>query len=215
MDKEEKKKIEIEVVGLAILIGIVVLWPVIVRNIQASSYYSGAGDFLYQAGISIKWLIGQLTGIALVVSVFFVIVIVYCVEGLKVIRKKEKLMYDTKTEPAYKNLPESGDLALAHRWNSVIEHISSGNLNDWKQAIIDADIILDDILTKMGYQGESVGEKLKRVDQGDMKSIRDAWDAHMVRNRIAHEGSAFNMNQIEAQQTINQYKKVFEEFFYI
>ena len=215
MDKEEKTKIEIEVVGLAILIGIVALWPVIVGNIQSSSYYSGAGAFLYQAGMVIKWIIGQLTGISLVASIFFVIVIVYCVEGLKVIRGKEKLMYDTKTEPAYEDLPESGDLALAHRWNSVIEHISTGNLNDWKQAIIDADIILDDILTKMGYQGESVGEKLKRVDPGDMKTLRDAWDAHMVRNRIAHDGSAFALNQVEAQRTINQYKKVFEEFFYL
>ena len=215
MDKEEKATVEIEIAGLFILIAVVALWPIIMRSVGSSPYYSQAGVYLNLIAEGLKWILGQLTGISLVASLFFVIVIVYSVEGLKVVRNKEKLMYDTKTEPAYEDLPESGDIALAHRWDKVVQHIASGSLNDWKQAIIEADIILDDLLTKMGYRGESIGEKLKRVATGDMKSLQDAWDAHQVRNRIAHDGSAYSLNQIEARQTIHHYKKVFEEFYYI
>lgn len=216
MDEKEKVLIETEIGGLIVLAVIVLLWPVLIATIKASPYYAGIGGVL-DNGISIlRSIIGTLTGLSLPLSLFFVIVIVYCTEQLKVIRDKEKQMYDTKTEPAYETgLPESGDTALAHRWDMVQQHIVSNNPNDWKQAIIDADIILDDILTKLGYQGLNTGEKLKRVEEGDMKHLRDAWDAHMVRNKIAHVGSAYDINQVDAQHTISLYKKVFEEFFYI
>lgn len=216
MDKDKKKEVEIEIGGLIFLAVAVLLWPVVIATLKASPYLAHVGTYLDWLFNALKVFLGDLTGLALVLSVFFVIVIIYCVEQLKVIRNKEKLMYDTKTEPAYETgLPESGDALLAHRWDTVIQHVSSSNPNDWRQAIIDADIMLDDILTKLGYQGEGVGEKLKRVEEGEMRHRQDAWDAHLVRNRIAHDGSAFQITQVEAQHVINLYKRVFEEFFYI
>lgn len=160
-----------------------------------------------------KTTLGILVGISFPISLFFLIVIVYCVEQLKHIRKKEALMYDTKTEPAYQET-SGGDPALAHRWENVIQHIESPNQNDWKQAIIEADMMLDDILTAMGYRGESIGEKLKRVEKGDFKSLNEAWEAHKVRNQIAHE-AGFVLTHHDAKATINMYRKVFEEFYYI
>jgi hypothetical protein len=59
---------------------------------------------------------------------------------------------------------------------------------------------LDDLLNKLGYRGESIGEKLKRVAKGDMKSLNDAWEAHKVRNQIAHEGSSVNLSHHEAKK---------------
>jgi hypothetical protein len=162
----------------------------------------------------LKQAIGVTVGISIPLSVFFFIGIIYCVENLKRIRQKEAEVYDTKVEQAFETA-DSGDTVMAHRWENALTHIESPNPNDWKQAILEADIILDDLLTKMGYRGESVGEKLKRVEPGDMKSLREAWDAHMVRNRIAHDGSAYALTQHEAKQVIHLYRKVFEEFFYI
>jgi len=100
-------------------------------------------------------------------------------------------------------------------WESVKKHIESDNENDWRQAIMDADIILDDLLNKMGYRGESVGEKLKRVERGDFATLDLAWEAHKVRNRIAHEGASFSLDHREAKAAYDNYRKVFEEFYYI
>ena len=157
---------------------------------------------------------GLLVGLSIPVSIFFVIAIVYSVERLKVLRRKEELIYDTKIEEAFEAMPEGGDVVLSHRWENVVKHIDSPNQNDWKQAILEADMILDELLSKMGYRGESVGEKLKRVEPGDFKSIQDAWEAHKIRNQIAHE-PGFTLNKIEAQQTYQLYKKVLDEFYYI
>lgn len=160
-----------------------------------------------------KGLFGFLVGLSIPVSIFFLIGIIYCVERLKRIRLKEEELYDLKVEPAFEK-GNAGDTAMAHRWDNALKNVESPNQNDWKQAIVDADIILDDLLTKMGYRGESIGEKLKRVASGDMKSLDDAWEAHKVRNQIAHE-PGFILSQHQARQTIAGYRKVFEEFYYV
>lgn len=162
----------------------------------------------------LKVFFGLLAGISIPLCIFFVVGIIYCVERLKQIRNKEAEMHDLKVEPAYEPAP-AADVALARRWETALKHIESPNASDWKQSILEADIMLDDLLSKMGYRGESVGEKLKRVEPGDMKTLNDAWEAHKVRNQIAHEGSGFVLDQHVARQVLHQYRRVFEEFFYI
>jgi hypothetical protein len=162
----------------------------------------------------IKDFAGFLVGLSWPLSLFFFIGIIYCVEQLKYIRKKEDEISKVKVVPAFEDVPASENV-MTKRWESVKAHIATDNPNDWRQAIIDADIILDDILNRMGYHGESVGEKLKRVAKGDFATLDDAWEAHKVRNQIAHEGSALGLNHHEAKAAIDRYKRVFEEFYYI
>lgn len=170
-------------------------------------------DFFPSAVLFIKNLLGVLVGLSIPIAIFFFIGIIYCVEGLKRIRNKEEQIHDLKVEPAFEE-GNAGDTVMAHRWDNAMKHVESPNENDWKQAIIDADILLDDLLTKMGYRGESIGEKLKRVVKGDMRTLDDAWEAHKVRNQIAHE-PGFILSQHQARQTIGMYRKVFEEFYYV
>lgn len=98
-----------------------------------------------------------------------------------------------------------------HRWNHVRELIESAQESDWRQAIIEADIMLDDLLTQLGYQGSSVGEKLKTVDPAKFHTLNEAWEAHKVRNDIAHQGSAFELTDHLAYRTILHYENVFKE----
>ena len=101
------------------------------------------------------------------------------------------------------------------RWQKIAEHLESGDPSRWRLAIIEADIMLDDLLSGKGYAGDTIGDKLKGVDRSDFLSLDDAWSAHKVRNNIAHEGSDFILTQRQARATIVSYKKVFDEFRYI
>lgn len=155
-----------------------------------------------------------LVTISIPLSVFFILGIILSIERLKVIRAKEDLIFNTPVVQAYDEAAK-GDPELSQRWKSVMEHVDSSNQNDWRQAIMEADIILEDILRKMGYQGMGVGEMLTRAEKADFKTLNEAWEAHKVRNMIAHEGSSFQLSQYEAKRVINMYRLVFEEFFYI
>ncbi len=101
------------------------------------------------------------------------------------------------------------------KWQNVIKHINSANPSDWKLAILECDIMLADILEKMGYMQESIGEKLKSIEPSDFTNIESAWEAHKIRNAIAHEGSDFLISEREAKRVVGLYEVVFQEFAFI
>lgn len=216
MDREKEKEI-IEGVGILVaLVVIVALWPAIYAyfdkllspSIGPLAHYV---PFLTAFG---KGTLSFFVLISIPFSLFCVIGIVYCIEGMKKIREKEVEKHDLKVEPAFEEVKGQGDRDLSVRWEKASNLLNSQNQNDWKQAILEADTMLDDILTGLGYQGEGVGEKLKRVQPGEFRNIDDAWEAHKLRNQIAHDGS-LNLTHHEANQAISRYRRVFEEFYYI
>lgn len=102
------------------------------------------------------------------------------------------------------------------QWQVVLDHINSESPAEWKLAILEADSMLDDILDSEGYQGESIGDKLKSMDPSDLPSYSDAWEAHKVRNQIAHEGAAtMDFSKKIARDTITKFGKVFKDLGYI
>ena len=215
-DKDkEKKGLE---AGLVIIIVIVIVLAIVSSPAALSfvstyispyfkSYYPG---FLF----IIQSIFGWILGISIIISVLLLIGIVTAIEGMKHVRKKEAALYDLKVETAYDENVK-GDPTLTKKWHSVMTHVDSPNGSDWRHAIIEADIILGEILTKMSYHGEGIGEQLKQANKADFKTLDQAWEAHKIRNHIAHEGSDFAMSQHEAKRVINLYKQVLEEFFYI
>ncbi|MFA6397719.1 MAG: hypothetical protein WDK96_02640 [Candidatus Paceibacterota bacterium] len=100
------------------------------------------------------------------------------------------------------------------RWEKVLEHSESFNSSDWRWAIIEADIMLDEALTEAGHQGENIAEKLKSA-QNFLKTIQYAWDAHKVRNLIAHEGSNFEISQHETKRAVSLFEMVLTELHFI
>lgn len=101
------------------------------------------------------------------------------------------------------------------RWEKILEHVNSENQSDWRLAILEGDIILEEMLQKMGYRGDTVGDKLKAVEKSDFLTIDKAWEAHRVRNAIAHESGNFQITNREARRVVSLYEEVFKEFHYI
>jgi len=73
-----------------------------------------------------------------------------------------------------------------------------------KQAVIEADKLLDFALGKKGLQG-NLGEKLKNA-QGYFTDINSVWAAHKLRNRIAHEMN-IKIYDNEAKRALKQFKQ--------
>jgi hypothetical protein len=98
------------------------------------------------------------------------------------------------------------------RWLDALAHTESENPNDWRLAIIEADIMLEELLGSLGFAGLTIGDKLKRASPQFFKSIDEAWAAHKVRNEIAHRGTDFVLTKRLTKETIEKYRRVFDEF---
>lgn len=132
-------------------------------------------------------------------------------------RWQEELNISKKNfKDSYKGLQEIELPKYKHaRWATVLAHTQSLNQSEWRLAILEADTMLAELLDRRGYKGLSIGEQLKSIDAEKFTSIQDAWEAHKVRNQIAHEGSAFTLTERETRRIIGLYERVFREFDFI
>lgn len=170
-------------------------------GVEGQYYLLTAWDYFY------FWL--RVVGWSLSV-ILFVAVFIIRNKRLKVL-EAEDVKYK-KIEP---EVDEEVVSPAREHWQKILEKLESTNPNDWKAGILEADTILDDLVKRMGYDGENLGERMKNIEKSDFTTLDDAWEAHKIRNRIAHGSSDFVLTQREAKRAIDMYQKVFEEFQYI
>jgi hypothetical protein len=97
------------------------------------------------------------------------------------------------------------------RWHYIQTLIESPNESDWRVSIMEADSMMEETLKEKGITGATVSELLESAKESGYHSIQDAWDAHLVRNQIAHQGSDFPLSQFEGRRVIKMYQNFFEE----
>lgn len=149
--------------------------------------------------------------LGMLVSLILLVLVVYAQIRMVQVEHEGFHALEEEDHEAHAHGPE-GETHTASRWDTIVALASSSNESDWRRAILEADIMLGDTLTEAGYEGTSVGEQLKITNPLQVKTLRSAWDAHMVRNKVAHGGLEFTLTARDTQTAIDQYKRVFEEF---
>ncbi len=153
----------------------------------------------------IAWLpIIKVVGV--VIGLIWLALIIYIIFRLAALNRKKIIENLTERVVPSKDYTE--------QFERVMKFIDSDNPSDWKLAIIEADTILDSLVARMNYPGDNLGERLRAIEPSDFLTLNQAWEAHKMRNKIAHEPN-FGLNKREARATIELYKQVFQEFDYI
>lgn len=179
-------------------------WFRLIYDCLRGACYGSSGGAEFSSWLTHLWLWIVVLGYAL--SVIALFVIVYSTMRLFELRKREEKHYSTL-------LVEPDAPGGAHpRWEHIQSLAEGASQSEWREAIIEADIMLDDILAREGYEGDGIGEKLKAADPAQFRTLQNAWEAHKVRNQIAHEGSAFDLSETLAHRTLAHYEAVFREF---
>lgn len=155
-------------------------------------------------------------------GMFFLTIICYSIVRIFEIRKKEHTHlhheiheYAHNKHEQEKRLKEQAGGSKNERWSKVLSFLFSQHSSDWKLAIIEADSMLEQLMTEMGFKGESLGDKLKSATQENFKQLTTAWEVHTIRNKIAHEGLAFEISQHEAKRITAMYEQIFRAYGYI
>ena len=184
-------------------------------TIDFFSVFQSIYDFFFSlSGFKVYDFLSSLRPFTTLISLSFIAGTVYAFMRFQQVRNGEAAYYTAKVaEGAQKK--HTKEAPKNEKWERVQTHIASKNPSDWRLAILECDIILQEMVEVMGYRGENLGEKLKNVERSDFTTIDQAWEAHKVRNLIAHEGSDFLLSEHEAKRVIGLYRQVFEEFKYI
>ena len=124
-----------------------------------------------------------------------------------VIKRKE---LDEKLE-SMEVVPDSvvGLGPLQEQWDDIMRHIDSIHEGEWKFAVIEADTIVDKVL-KNYFPGDTMGERLMNIDKTKLLSIDDLWEAHKIRNRLAHDDNYF-LRHAEALRAVRLFESTLKE----
>ena len=198
----------------------------LINNTPLGSQYLDPNYLFSQCVEILKYIFTQKTleviyVILSILAIFFIAIIIYVTIRMFEIRKKERMhLHHEIEEYAHnqalkeKKAQEEG-IFKNERWKKVLDYLFSINENDWKLAVIEADSMLFDLFTQLGFKGDNLGDKLKEANQANFKNLNFAWEAHNIRNKIAHEGSSFELSLHEAKRVIALYEQIFQEFGYI
>lgn len=177
--------------------------PQVAQFLQTSSA-PGVYDQLFSA-----WK--GLIGISTFVSLMFAALLVY-----SFIRITQHRRHYFRHLEAMQRSVAVADIPQTHlRWHRIEEQLASDDPQSWRLAILEADIMLGELLDLQGYRGETMADKMRQVDRAQFNTIDLAWEAHRVRNKVVHEGEAMQMNAREAQRVVGLYEQVFKEFNFI
>jgi len=177
--------------------------PEIVDYLQLASA-PGVYDVLFH-----RWSI--FVAVSLLVSLCLAAIIIYCSIRVFQIRQMERRRFAAaqRTVAAH-DVPKT-----QLRWHRILEQAKSDSEKAARLAILEADIMLNELLDVRGYRGETMADKMRSVDRANFNTIDLAWEAHKIRNKIAHEGDAHSLSAREARRVIALYERVFREFDFI
>lgn len=168
--------------------------PAKIINWLVSFYYSQfLKDFLFYA-----------KAFAVILSIILFIAIILLFIALKPIEKFKKFWWGSLT---LKAIPKT---RYQMKWSKIERRMASRQEAEYKMAVIEADKLIDKVLFLMGYKGDTLGDKLKLMNRGQLESLDNVWVAHKLRNRIVHNPDE-EISLDEAEDAIEKFKKALEE----
>ncbi len=144
-----------------------------------------------------------------IASVFISIALAFAVVFLflairKNISKSLEMIEDSLDEP------ERPKKVIVKNWESILKKMEQENETAWESAIIEADKMVDDLLKKIGYKGESMADRLKQVTPTQIVNVGGLWEAHKIRNRIVHD-PGFRLTYTQAKDILKAYERTLED----
>lgn len=124
----------------------------------------------------------------------------YVLEGLRVYKSPKKLV----------SFEEEQKRANRKRWDAIIKKAENLGQAGYPMAIIEADIMLEEIMGRLGFLGKNLAERLRSTSPGELAGLNDIWEAHKLRNRIAHEPD-FRPSREETTRALGAYKKALQD----
>jgi len=113
------------------------------------------------------------------------------------------------------DIPIISKKKMRKRWGKIRRRLSSGNVSQYKIAIIEADALADEILAGIGYKGQNMSEKFDQIESTHLDSHHEALkEAHSVRNRIVQE-TDFSLDQKTAENVISVYEDFLKYLEYL
>lgn len=109
------------------------------------------------------------------------------------------------------NLPPAHRGQVFKRWRAIMARMNSSVESQQKVAILEADALVNEILSGAGLGGENMREKLDNALPLQVENKEQILWAHGIRNSIIQD-EAFSIDKETAEEVIGVYKEFLESW---
>jgi len=93
---------------------------------------------------------------------------------------------------------------------AIENSLTRENRQSYNMSVVEGDKLLDKALMEMGLSGRTMGERLKKCGKEKFSQTNAVWNAHKLRNQIAHE-PGFKLEYHQAKHALNVYKQALRD----
>lgn len=148
-----------------------------------------------------------LSQVSLVLCIVFAAIIAFVMLQRRSLSASVSPTSEGASEPVGSVAPTG---VLRQQWSVIVQRLDSTHESDWKVAVIEADKLVDDALSRAGFPGATFGDRLSNIQPGMLLALDGVWWAHKIRNRLAHEADYF-LRYTEARQAVGYYEAALTE----
>jgi hypothetical protein len=121
---------------------------------------------------------------------------------------------DQQKYASYRKLPQGKKAEATNKmtaeWERIKTRLMAGDEANSKLAVIEADKLVDTVIKDMGIEGDTMGERMKKLSPATLPSIQDLWEVHKLRNNVVHTAD-FHITIAQATRAIAMYEKVLKD----
>lgn len=99
----------------------------------------------------------------------------------------------------------------ASKWKKIKQKAATGLESERKLAVLEADEILAESLKIMGYEGQSLDERLEKITKDILPNLDEVREVHKIRNNIIHDPD-YRLDPEDAEQVLEIYQRAFDVF---
>lgn len=110
------------------------------------------------------------------------------------------------TRKGVKNLNKSYYQA---EWLKIENRLLRDEEQSYQMCVINADKLIDHALKQRGFNGNSMGDRLKSASK-EFKSRNAVWSAHKLRNKIVHEANS-KVSYDDARYALGGFKQALKD----
>ncbi|MFH1656321.1 MAG: hypothetical protein ABH956_00940 [Candidatus Nealsonbacteria bacterium] len=153
----------------------------------------------------------EFDGIFLIVKIIFVIISSILIGGIIFLltatdwfqERYSQDIVEIKSQKAFDTQKDT------QKWGNILKRLKLRKEAEYKMAVIQADALFNNLLERKGIMGETMAEKLKKINSEMLKNINDVWEAHKVRNDIVHSPDQ-KIGLAKAKKAVNVFKQAFD-----
>jgi len=117
-----------------------------------------------------------------------------------------------RTQPSLSGILKRKQLVQKYvsMWEKIKVEAESAPPHSYTTAIVNADILIDELLKDAGFEGKDMGERLGKINGLGLKTLEGVWRAHRLRNKIVHT-SGFEASRDAKNETLLVYENFLKE----